>query len=167
MCSRGSYKYLRATKQSGWRKWQWSVNTLYIYTTIWPDLYCTNENSPLITNEQLPTLAEIATTLLLLRDCDVQENKKIVAFAQDGCKCLFGPGGRYCCTLFAKEHYKAIQCCCLELSKDQKDCVMKGQILAMTNTSQFTLHTTAYQHRNQERRREHMTYSHRGVNCVL
>ena len=123
----------------------------------------TGQTVPLIACEQLPAPAEVSSVVVELRQCDEQEKVRVTAFTQGGCRCHFGPGGSPCCRLFQVEEYEAMRCWCAELSKEQKDCVLKGQIIAMTNTSQLTVHTTSHRHKSEERNRERTSYSHRGL----
>ena len=95
-----------------------------------------------------------------LRDIDSQEYEATEAFHRTGCSCTLGPGSTPCCWLFPVSYYGEMRCCSLELTKDQRDCMMKGQILAMTNTSELTKHSTSVLVK--DRRRERSSYCHQG-----
>ena len=60
---------------------------------------------------------------------DVEEHL-IQQFVRDGCKCDLGPNKTPCCTTIAVEHYRAMRCPMLELTHDEHDLVVMGQVMA-------------------------------------
>ena len=62
--------------------------------------------------------------------------------------------------MFPVSYYREMRCCSLELTNDQRDCMMKGQIIAMTNTSDLTMCSTSVT--PEHRQRERSVYCHQG-----
>ena len=96
-----------------------------------------------------------------LRSIDSQEHEATEAFHRNGCSCNLGPGRTPCCRLFSVSYYREMRCSSLEMTKDQRDCVMKGQISAMTSTSELTRHSTSVT--PEHRQRERSCYVHQGL----
>lgn len=103
----------------------------------------------------LPVLA----VLTELREEDLEQAHCTEEFAKNGCRCSTGPGGTPCCRQFPVEHYRNMRDWCAELTKEQREMVLKGQIMAMTSTTA----TTTYRHQPHQRQREHTTYRHQGL----
>ena len=82
-------------------------------------------------------------------------------FLSRGCGCRLIPGG--CCHQFTQEHYEQVRSWCASLSRPELDMLLMGQIMSLTNTSELSVHSTSYRHKEQERARSRMTYYHQGL----
>lgn len=107
-----------------------------------------------------PSLEQTAEVLVELTERETMENKRIEDFMKHGCNCCMGAGGSPCCKRFSFAHYHEMRCSCAELTREQKDLVIKAQVLALTNTSINTIHSTEHRHSEKERQREHTAYLH-------
>ena len=56
---------------------------------------------------------------------------------------------------------------CVQLSKEEKDILLMGQIMAMSNTSLLTKHSTNHRHTEHERKRSRAAYFHQGKRVCL
>ena len=88
-----------------------------------------------------PTAAEIVQAgvargqldeTVSIDQCAVDEAKEqlIEQFAQDGCKCDLGPIRSPCCTTIIVAHYRSVRCQMLELTHDELELVVMGQVMA-------------------------------------
>ena len=114
---------------------------------------------PLI--QDTPSAAAICSVMPELRESDLKEERKI---AHNGCKCTKGPGNTPCCQQFREDHYREMRGQCTELSREEKDLVIKAQLIASTNCDETTKHESVYRHNHsQSREREYTTYRHCGL----
>ena len=90
------------------------------------------------------------------RDLDVSKEAIIQQYVQHGCKCDLGPNKSPCSTLFPVEHFRSVRCQMAELSHDELDLVVMGQIMAGC----FSSETSA--HRDQERGKTYTLFHHNG-----
>lgn len=81
--------------------------------------------------EQL-SVARAAEVFLELNDMDEAEEHRIELFAAQGCSCTFGHGGSPCCKQFSVTHYREMRTWCQEMTRDERDKVIKGLIMALT-----------------------------------
>ena len=91
------------------------------------------------------------------RDLDEAEEQLIQQFAQDGCKCDLGPNKSPCCTTITVDHFRSVRCQMLELTHDELDLVVMGQVMAGC----FSRETSA--HRGQQRGKSYTTFYHNGA----
>jgi len=63
------------------------------------------------------------------RQLDEVEDHLIQEFAQDGCKCDFGPN-KTSCTSISFEHFRSVRCQVAELTLVELDLVVMGQVMA-------------------------------------
>ena len=89
-----------------------------------------------------------------------QETEKLKALLAEGCGCKRA-GGKPCSTLFSVEHFLSIRLQCAELTREELDFVLLGQIMATLSDGP---HTTAEKHRHTatERKLTSMTFYHAG-----
>ena len=99
-------------------------------------------------------MGEVATEL---RSVDIHEETLTERFSREGCSCSHGPDGQPCCQSFTASHYREYRNNCHEMTKDQLDMVIMGQMASLTLTSH---HTRRHQYSPQERQRETMTFFH-------
>ena len=90
------------------------------------------------------------------RNLDEAEEQLILQFSQDGCKCDLGPNKSTCCTTISVEHFRSVRCQMLELTHDELDLVVMGQVLAGCFSGERSLH------RGQQRGKSYTTFSHQG-----
>ena len=74
-------------------------------------------------------MCEVATSTRLIDD---QEEDCVQEFAHRGCTCDKGPNKSHCCLLFSAEHYHSMRATVAELSHDELDLLVMGQIMAHT-----------------------------------
>ena len=115
------------------------------------NFHCTES---LVVAHQL-SFTDVVEVFQELRSIDTQEHEATEALYRDGCSCScsLGPGRTPCCRLLSVSYYREMRCSSLEMTKDQRDCVMKGQIMAMTSTSELTRHSTTVTPENRQRER--------------
>ena len=78
------------------------------------------------------------------RELDATEERLIQEFTRDGCKCDLGPNHSPCCTSIKAEHFRSVRCQLAELTHDELDFVVMGQVMAGC----FTEETFRRQERN-------------------
>ena len=91
------------------------------------------------------------------RELDEVEEQLTQQFAQDGCKCDFGSNKSPCCTTISLEHFRSMRCQMAELTHDELDLVVLGQVMAGC----FSGETSS--HRGQERGKSYTVFYHQGV----
>ena len=91
------------------------------------------------------------------RDLDEVEEQLIQQFAQNGCKCDFGPNKTPCCTSISLEHFRSVRCQVSELTHDELGLVVMGQVMAGC----FAGETSSHQW--QERDKSYTVFYHQGV----
>ena len=91
------------------------------------------------------------------RDLDEAEEQLIQQFAQDGCKCDLGPNKSPCCTTVTVDHFQSVHSQMLELTHDELDLVVMGQVMAGC----FSRETSA--HRGQQRGKQYTMFYHNGA----
>ena len=74
------------------------------------------------------------------RVVDEAEELLIEQFARDGCKCDLGPNRSPCCTTITVAHYRSVRCQMLELTHDELDLVVMGQVMAGCFSGETSLH---------------------------
>ena len=80
---------------------------------------------------------------------------------------LVGHGHTPCCRQFTSDHYREMRGWCSELTKGERDLVIKSQILAMTSTSTHTKRSTQRYLLPVDRQREYTSYFHQGLRVCL
>ena len=88
------------------------------------------------------------------RAVDEAEERLIQQFAQDSCKCDLGPNRSPCCTTITAEHFRSVRCQMLELTHDELELVVMGQVMAGC----FSGETSS--HRRQERGKSYTCMFH-------
>ena len=107
-------------------------------------------------------LPECRDVEIEFRDIDKEEERVTAEFARTGCSCKMGKGGTPCCLIFTKEYYDHHRSQCFELSKNELDLVILGQMTAAENSSPIVLNSTAHRHPLKERERNYMNFFHKG-----
>ena len=64
------------------------------------------------------------------RELDEAEEQLIQQFVRDGCKCDHGPNHSPCCTSISADHFRSVRCQMTELTHDELDLVVMGQVMA-------------------------------------
>ena len=95
-----------------------------------------------------------------LRSEDNDENTLTNLYCSQGCTCTLGPSGQPCCSIFKLEHYRDYRAQCLEMTKEQLDLVILGQIAALTFSSTNLHNSSQHRHSPQERQRQYITFLH-------
>ena len=94
---------------------------------------------------------------------DIDELDRIEKFYLSGCSCQLAQGTP-CCKSIQKSHYEEYRNNCVEMTKQELDMVVMGQIVVFTNRSTKTLHVTDHRHlTDKERERESSTFKHEGT----
>ena len=97
---------------------------------------------------------------------DIEEERKVKEYAQNGCTCLQGGSGP-CCRMFSESHYQEYRSYCFEMSKGELDMLIIGQISCLTNTSDLTRHSTHHRHKLAERQHAFSQLRHKGLPVCL
>ena len=91
------------------------------------------------------------------RELDEMEEELIQKFAQDSCKCDFGSNKSPCCTTISLEHFRSVRCQMVELTNEELDLVVMGQVMAGCFTGEIS------SHREQERGKSYTIFYHQGI----
>ena len=83
-------------------------------------------------SDHQPTIHQVALVLIELRDLNVDELQVMEQFQAGGCN--YTNSFQLQCS-----YYRDMRTCCAELSKDQRDCMVK---LAMTSATSLTKYST-------------------------
>ena len=87
---------------------------------------------------------QLATTVLVeLRALDEEELKDTSEYAVGGCNCKLAPDGGPCCRQFSPQQYQDMRSQCAQLSHNELDMVVMGQVFAMSD-SQLTRHSITH-----------------------
>ena len=70
-----------------------------------------------------------------LRPLDTEEERLIREFARHGCSCDYGKDRSPCCKSFTEEHYLSLRCAFSEMTHDELDLFIMGQIMATCHQS--------------------------------
>ena len=89
------------------------------------------------------------------RELDATEERLVQEFVRDGCKCDLGPNRSPCFTSITVDHYRSVRCQMADLSHDELDLVVMGQVMAGC----FLAETF----RKQDRSRSFTTFHHNGT----
>ena len=95
------------------------------------------------------------------RTLDEAEEALIQEFVRVSCKCDLGPNNQPCSTTITREHYQSVRCQMAELSRDELDLVVLGQVMAGC----FSDATSS--HRGLERGKLYTVFHHGGVRICL
>ena len=87
--------------------------------------------------------------------CDRNEEEVIAQFVATGCSCA-----KRCSSQFSKECIKSVRAYCFDLSHNELDMVLLGQLITTTNTSSQVVRES--HHLEKERKRAYTTYYHAG-----
>lgn len=91
------------------------------------------------------------------RPLDVEEEELIKTFVDRGCSCDLGPNKTPCCKSFSVEHYLSLRCAFAEMTHDELDLIVMGQIMATC------LPSSSADSSSVEKTRNIMKYYHQGV----
>ena len=84
-------------------------------------------------------LSEVCEVTAAMRELDNKESELVTDFVSRGCSCDFGPRKTPCSMLFPVEYYQSLRATFAEMSHDELDLVVMGQIMAHCYQSS-TLH---------------------------
>ena len=98
---------------------------------------------------------DVTTVPIDQRDLDVTEEQLIQEFIRDGCKCDLGPSHTPCSSSITVDHLRAVRCQMADLTHDELDLVVIGQVMAGCFSSQTF--------RKQERSRSFTIFHHNGA----
>ena len=91
------------------------------------------------------------------RELDEMEEELIQKFAQDGCKCDFGSNKSPCCTTISLEHFRSVRCQMAELTNNELDLVVMGQVMVGCFSGE------RFSHCEQERGKSYTVFYHQGI----
>lgn len=95
-----------------------------------------------------------------MRTEDEEEYTAIDEFQRGGCSCTIGPNNTPCCQRFPVSHYQEYRAQCLEMSKEQLDMVIIGQMEALTYSTNQCIRSITQRHSPQERQRQLVMFLH-------
>jgi len=84
-------------------------------------------------------LSEVCEVTAVMRELDDKENDLVKEFASRDCGCDFGPKKTPCSMRFSVEHYQSLRATFSEMSHDELDLFVMGQVMAHCYQS-TTLH---------------------------
>ena len=91
------------------------------------------------------------------REVDDTEEQLIQQFVQDGCKCDLGLNKSPCCTSITVEHIWSVRHQMLELTHDELDLVVMGQVMAGCFSGETSTH------HGQQRGKSYTMFHHNGM----
>ena len=91
------------------------------------------------------------------RDTDLEEENKVTQFS-NGCGCSLK-----CSFHFSLEHIRLMRANVAQLDRLALDMTIMGQIMAFTNCSQTSLHSTKHRHQLKEREKYRTVFYHQGL----
>jgi hypothetical protein len=80
-------------------------------------------------------LTDICDVSVSMRSIDTAEEELVKTFADHGCTCVFGPHKSPCCKLFSEDHYLTVRGALTEMTHDELDLMVIGQIMAQYSPS--------------------------------
>ena len=95
----------------------------------------------------------------------VEESGRIESFLSNGCGCNLAHG--FCSQTFTADYIASVRAQCSELTRDELDLVLLGQLSAFINTSDQTEHSTAHRHSPSSRQRSYMQFWHSGKRVCM
>ena len=98
---------------------------------------------------------DVTTVPIDQRDLDVTEEQLIQEFVRDGCKCDLGPSRTPCSSSITVDHLRAVRCQMADLTHDELDLVVMGQVMAGCFSSATF--------RKEERSRSFTIFHHNGA----
>ena len=94
------------------------------------------------------------------RELDSAEEHIIQRFVRDGCKCDLGPNRGPCSSSITVDHFHSVRCQMAEMTHDELDLVVMGQVMAgYFSAGCFSAETF----RQQERTRSFTIFHHNGI----
>ena len=88
-------------------------------------------------------LSEVCDVTAVMRELDDKESDLVKEFVSRGCSCDFGPRKTPCSMLFPLKHYQSLRATLTEMSHDELDLFVMGQIMAHCYQSSTLQATTA------------------------
>ena len=76
------------------------------------------------------SLTDICDVSVTMRSIDADEEELVKTFADHCCMCAFGPHKSPCCKLFSADHYLSICGALAEMTNNELDLMVMGQIMA-------------------------------------
>ena len=128
-------------------------------------VYDGNEDCGLDTEE--PSLQSSALSCLAnvdFRPEDVDEGKNVLSFFEEGCGCSKW-NGKNCIHQFSQAHVSDVRLQCFQLTHQEQDMMVFGQLLAHADNSEAT--TAEQRHPSRKRSRMHSFYYHQGKPICL
>ena len=90
----------------------------------------------------------------------LEEERRVHQFLTDGCGCSFSRAG--CSQRYTPGYYLDIRGQCQELTHLELDMAILGQLMAIVNTSEQTVHASKHRHTPEARKRSRATFFHQG-----
>lgn len=75
-------------------------------------------------------IADVCDVSITVRPMDSEEERLIHEFVEHGCACDFGHHQSPCCRQFSEDHYLSLKCAFSEMTHDEMDLFVMGQIMA-------------------------------------
>ncbi len=130
-----------------------------------PELECdegadeeeTSENLESIAMSRLSTLCD--DTEITLQPTDIEENRLVAKFFDEGCGCS-KLKGQNCVQQFSASVVQEFRSQCQQLSRNELDMILIGQLEAFGDNSDNT--STEWRHSPTQRSRIHCSYHHKG-----
>ena len=127
------------------------------------EMHLTVVEAPIIEDRQqdvavaLVRTQQIGEVAFELRPEDTEEEALTEWYQREGCSCTHGPDSQPCCQSFPVTYYREHRNICIEMTRDQLDLVIMGQLSALTYTS---THSLRHSSPRDERRRTTTKFLH-------
>ena len=76
------------------------------------------------------SLTDVCDVSVTMRSVDSDEEELVKTFADHGCTCVLGPHKSPCCKLFSADHYLSVRGALTEMTNNELDLMVMGQIRA-------------------------------------
>ena len=108
-----------------------------------------DDDSELTTEDQVEEgLRRVADVQVMMRPCDEEEERLVMQFAAAGCSCA-----KKCSFQFSSQYIRDMRNHCFDLSHNELDMVILGQLAASTNTSDGVVVSSCHHQKERERER--------------
>ena len=92
------------------------------------------------------------------RQIDLTEQQKVSTFIAAGCGC-----NQACSAQLTEDHYNTVRANCAELTWDELNMSIMGQLMALTYCQPTTINSTRHRHNPKKRERNTTAFQHHGL----
>ena len=157
---------VESTEESGESDIEWQDDPLSQSAAATPSQSSSHLHDSLVEEEQETSQPLVLNTVPVTDVCPNRENLEreetvmVEKFLSDGCGCDLVNGG--CSSTFTADSLESYRRECSELTRAELDMALLGQLVAFTNSSTLTVHTTKDRHRPETGQKLYRIFWHGG-----